>query len=69
MGIAADQLRASLDELARREPAFAAALVRLLADRGLRERIRENAVKLARDRYYWRAVAPALLAVYRDVAG
>lgn len=49
--------------------AFADALVRLIADRGLRERIRENATTLVRDRYDWRAVAPALLAVYRGVAG
>lgn len=50
-------------------PDFADALVRLLADEGLRERISENARQLVRERYDWRAVAPALLAVYRDVAG
>ena len=50
-------------------PAFADALARLLADRGLRDRIAENAARLVGARYDWRAVAPALLAVYRDVAG
>ncbi|MDP8921730.1 MAG: glycosyltransferase family 4 protein, partial [Chloroflexota bacterium] len=50
-------------------PAFADALVRLLEDRNLRERIAENAARLVRERYDWRAVAPKLLAVYHDVAG
>ena len=50
-------------------PAFADALALLLADRGLRERIRDNAARLVRERYDWRAVAPALLAVYRDITG
>lgn len=48
--------------------AFADALARLLADEGLRERIAEAARQLVRARYDWRAVAPSLLAVYRDVA-
>ena len=48
---------------------FAAALAHLLEDRALRERIADAAGRLVRERYDWRAVAPALLAVYRDLAG
>ena len=47
---------------------FGAALVRLLDDAQLRERIAGAAATLVRERYDWRAVAPALLGVYREFA-
>jgi glycosyltransferase involved in cell wall biosynthesis len=48
--------------------ALADALVRLLEDQGLRERLSEAAERLVRERYDWRVVAPRLLDVYRDLA-
>jgi polysaccharide biosynthesis protein PslH len=48
--------------------AFAEALAALLSDAALRERVAARAGRLVRERYDWRAVAPALLAVYRDAA-
>jgi polysaccharide biosynthesis protein PslH len=50
-------------------PSFATAVVRLLDDAALRERLAERARRLVQERYDWRAVAPALLSVYRDAAG
>jgi polysaccharide biosynthesis protein PslH len=50
-------------------PSFTTAVVRLLDDAALRERLAERARRLVQERYDWRAVAPALLSVYRDAAG
>jgi polysaccharide biosynthesis protein PslH len=49
-------------------PAFADAVARLLDDSALRRSLAGAARRLVRERYDWRAVAPALLAVYREVA-
>ncbi|MCC6178590.1 MAG: glycosyltransferase [Chloroflexi bacterium] len=48
-------------------PTFAAAVLRLLDDAPLRERIAEAASALVREQYDWRVVAPRLLDVYRTV--
>ena len=48
--------------------ALAAAIVRLLEDRALRERLSTAADRLVRERYNWRVVAPRLLDVYRELA-
>ncbi len=47
---------------------LAAAIVRLLEDRALRDRLAEAALRLVRERYDWRVVASRLLDVYREVA-
>jgi glycosyltransferase involved in cell wall biosynthesis len=47
--------------------ALAAAIVRLLEDQSLRERISEAADRLVREQYDWRIVAPRLLDVYREL--
>lgn len=47
--------------------AFARAVERLLDDAALRARLAIEARRLVRERYDWRAVAPALLAVYRGL--
>ena len=44
------------------------AIVRLLEDRVLRERLGASADRLVREQYDWRAVAPCLLDVYRELA-
>jgi glycosyltransferase involved in cell wall biosynthesis len=46
---------------------LAAAIVRLLEDRSLRERVAEAADRLVREQYDWRVVAPRLLDVYREL--
>jgi glycosyltransferase involved in cell wall biosynthesis len=46
---------------------FAAAVTRLLADRALADALAAQAHQLVK-RYDWRAVAPSLLSVYREVA-
>jgi glycosyltransferase involved in cell wall biosynthesis len=46
---------------------LAAAILRLLEDRVLRERLAEAAGRLVRERYDWRVVAPRLLDVYREL--
>jgi glycosyltransferase involved in cell wall biosynthesis len=48
--------------------ALGAAIVRLLEDRALRERLSAAADRLVREQYDWRVVAPRLLAVYRELA-
>jgi glycosyltransferase involved in cell wall biosynthesis len=48
--------------------ALADAVVRLLEDRGLRERLADAAGLLVRRRYDWRVVAPRLLDAYRELA-
>jgi glycosyltransferase involved in cell wall biosynthesis len=65
-GIAADAGRHYLAGDA--PPELAAAIVRLLDDRSLRDGLVEAARRLVRERYDWRAVAPRLLDVYREVA-
>jgi rhamnosyltransferase len=47
--------------------AFARAVVRLLDDAGLGERLAREAMALAAERYDWRASAEALLAAYREL--
>ncbi|GAB4543403.1 MAG: glycosyltransferase family 4 protein [Anaerolineae bacterium] len=48
--------------------AFARAVLRLLADPGLRSRLADNASKLVRDRYDWAAVMPGFLDLIERVA-
>ena len=48
--------------------AFADAIARLLDEPGLRRRLAQEARRLVHERYDWRVVAPALLAVYRELA-
>jgi glycosyltransferase involved in cell wall biosynthesis len=64
-GIAAEDGSHYLAGASTRE--LAAAIVRLLEDQPLRERVAEAAGRLVRERYDWRVVAPALLAVYREI--
>ena len=47
---------------------FAHEIARLLDEPDLRRRLAEAARRLVRERYDWRVVAPALLAVYRELA-
>lgn len=69
MGMEGIDARPDVHYLAGDTPAeLADALVRLLADEPLRERIVSAAGRLVRERYDWRAVASSLLAVYREVA-
>jgi glycosyltransferase involved in cell wall biosynthesis len=49
-------------------PALGAAIVRLLEDAPLRDRLSAAAGRLVRERYDWQAVAPRLLAVYGELA-
>lgn len=64
-GIAAED---SQHYLAGESPgALAAAIVRLLEDQPLRERMTEAADRLVRQQYDWRVVAPRLLDVYREL--
>lgn len=46
---------------------LAAAIVRLLEDQALRERLTAAAERLVREQYDWRVVAPRLLDVYREL--
>jgi len=48
--------------------ALGAAIVRLLEDRALRERLNAAAERLVREQYAWRVVAPRLLDVYCELA-
>jgi glycosyltransferase involved in cell wall biosynthesis len=48
--------------------ALGAAIVRLLEDQPLRERVSAAADRLVREQYDWRVVAPRLLDVYRELA-
>ncbi len=47
---------------------LAAAIIRLIDDRALRERLAEAGERLVREQYDWRLVAPHLLSVYRELA-
>ena len=50
-----------------RPEAMAEAIIRLLSDEGLRQRIGENAQRMMAERYSWDAVCNAYIALYRQV--